>query len=83
MLSFWNGFFGVDGRYGHVDGFVVEVVVMEAVDVVGAVQVGLFVFSLRCCLGDVMGVRVVMEVVVGVVVLFGAVVLVWWRWSEV
>ena len=62
---------------------VVEVVVMEAVDVVRAVQVGLFVFFLRCCLGDVTGVRVLMEVVVGVVVLFGAVVLVWWRWSEV
>ena len=62
---------------------VVEVVVMEAVDVVRAVQMGLFVFSLRCCLGDVTGVRVVMEVMVGVVVLFGAVVLMWWRWSEV
>ena len=48
---------------------VVEVVVMEAVDVVRVVQVGLFVFSLHCCLGDMMGVRVVMEVVVGVVVL--------------
>ena len=30
-----------------------------------------------------MGVRVVIEVVVGAVVLVSAVVLVWWRWSVV
>ena len=44
----------------------VEVVVVEAVDVVRA---GLFVFFRHGCFGDMMGVRVVMEVVVGVVVL--------------
>ena len=43
---------------------VVEVIVVEAVDVVRVVQVGLFVFPLCCCLGDMMGVRLVMEVVV-------------------
>ena len=30
-----------------------------------------------------MGVRLVIEVMVGVVVLVGLVVLVWWRWSVV
>ena len=49
---------------------VVEVVVLEAVDVV---QAGFFVFFQNGCLGDMMGVRVVIEVVVG------AVVFVWWR----
>ena len=53
---------------------VVEVVVVEAVDMVRA---GFFVFSRRDCLGDMMDVKVVIEVVVG------AVVLVWWRWSVV
>ena len=55
---------------------VVEVVVVEAVDVM---QVGFFVLFWRGCLGDMMGVRVVMEVIVGSVVLVGVVVLVWWR----
>ena len=50
---------------------VVEVVVVEAADVVGA---RCFVFFRRGCLGDMMGVKVVVEVVVGVVVL------VWWKW---
>ena len=50
----------------------VEVVVVGAVDVVRA---GFFVFFMRGCLGDIMGVRVVIEVVVGVAVL------VWWRCS--
>ena len=45
---------------------IVEVVVVEALDVV---QAGFFVFSRRVCLGDMMDVKVVMEVVVGVVVL--------------
>ena len=49
---------------------VVEVVVVEAVDMMRVVQVGFFVFSRRGCLGDMMRVRGVMEVVVGVVVLF-------------
>ena len=44
----------------------VEVVVVEAVDVV---RDGFFVFSRRVCLGDMMDVKVVMEVVVGAVVL--------------
>ena len=62
---------------------VVEVVVVEAMDVVQVVQVWFIVFFRRVCLGDVMGVRVVVEVVVGAVVLVSAVVLVWWRCSVV
>ena len=46
---------------------VVEVVVVEAADVVEAGF--FFVFSRHSCLGDIMGVRVVIEVVVGAVVL--------------
>ena len=49
-------------------------VLVEAVDVV---QAGFFVFSRRVCLRDMMDVKVVMEVVVGVVVL------VVWGWSAV
>ena len=45
---------------------VVEVVVVETVDVV---QVWFIVFFWRGCLGDMMGVRVVIEVAVGAVVL--------------
>ena len=45
---------------------VVEVVVVEVVDMV---QAGFFVFFRRGSFGDVMGVRVVMEVGVGAVVL--------------
>ena len=52
----------------------VEVVVVKAVDVV---QAGFFVFSRRGCLGNMMDVKVVTEVVVGVVVLL------WWRWTVV
>ena len=44
----------------------VEVVVVEAVDVVRA---RFFVFSRHVCLGDMMDVKVIMEVVVDVVVL--------------
>ena len=47
------------------------------------VQVGFFVFFRHDCLGDMMGVRVMMEVGVGAVVLVVAVVLLWWQWSEV
>ena len=53
---------------------VVEVVVVEAVDVV---QAGFFAFSRSGCLGDLMHAKVVIEAVVGVVVL------VWWGWSVV
>ena len=53
----------------------VEVVVVEAVDVVGTS--GFFVFSSSVCLGDMMDVKMMMEVVVGVVVL------VQWGWSVV
>ena len=53
---------------------VVEVVVVEAADVV---RVGFLDLSRRGCLGYIMDVKVVMEVVVGVVVL------VWWGWSVV
>ena len=52
----------------------IEVVVVEAVNVV---RDGFFVFSRHICLGDMMDVKVVMEVVVGVVVLVG------WGWSVV
>ena len=48
---------------------VVEVVVVEVMDVV---RVGFLDLSRRGCLGYIMDVKVVMEVVVGVVVL------VWW-----
>ena len=57
------------------DVVVVEVVVVETVDVV---QVWFFIFFRRGCLGDMMDVRVVIEFVIGVVVLFGVPVLVWW-----
>ena len=50
---------------------VVEVVVVEAADVVGA---RFFVFFRCGCLGDLMGVKVVIEVVVGVVMLTC------WKW---
>ena len=53
---------------------VVEVIVVKAVDVV---QAGFFVFSRCGCLGNMMDVKVVTEVVVCVVVL------VWWRWTVV
>ena len=46
------------------DVVVVKVVAVEAVDVV---QVWFFIFFRRGCLGDMMDVRVVIEVVVGVV----------------
>ena len=55
-------------------------VVVETVDVV---QVWFFDFFWGGCFGDMMGVRVVMEVVVGAVVLVDVVVLVWWRCSVV
>ena len=55
----------------------VEVVVVETADAC------FFIFFRRGCLGDMMDVRVVMELVIGVVVLFSAVVLVWWRCSIV
>ena len=48
----------------------VEVVVVKTVDVV---QVWFFIFIRRGCLGDIMDLRVVIEVVIGVVVLV--------RWS--
>ena len=56
------------------DVVVVEVVVVETMDVV---QVWFFIFFRRGCLGNMMDVRVVIEVVIGVVVL------VWWRCSLV
>ena len=56
---------------------VVEVVVVETADT------WFFIFFRRGCLGDMMDVRVVMELVIGVVVLVGVVELVWWRCSIV
>ena len=56
---------------------VVEVVVVETADA------WFFIFFRRGCLGDMMDVSVVMELVVGVVVLVGVMVLVWWRCSIV
>ena len=53
---------------------VVEFVVVKGLDVV---QAGFFVTFWRCCLVDIMGVRLVMEVVVGAVVL-----VVLWSWCE-
>ena len=77
-VSLWNGdlgrlfypfgtwFLGQDGMHYALIDVVVEVVVVEAVDVV---QGGFFVFFRCGCLGDMMGVRITMEVVFGVVVL--------------
>ena len=62
------------------DVVVVEVVVVETEDVV---QLWFFIFFRRGCFGDMMDVRVGMEVVMGVVVLVRVVVLVWWRCSVV
>ena len=57
---------------------VMDVMVEVVVEAVEVVRAGFFfVFFRRGCLGDIMGVRVVIEVVVGVVVL------VLWRWSVV
>ena len=58
-------------------GVVVVEVVVETVDA------WFFIFFRRGCFGDMMDVRVVIEIVSGVVVLVGAVVLVWWRCSVV
>ena len=52
------------------DVVVVEIVVVETVDVA---QVWFFIFFWRGCMEDMMGVRLVIEVVVGVVVLVGVV----------
>ena len=56
------------------DVVVVEVAVGDTVD---GVQVWFFIFFWRRCLGDMIGVRVEIEVAIGVVVL------VWWRCSVV
>ena len=72
-----RGFFGKKVGVDVLMDVVVEVVVVQIVDVV---QAGFFVFLWHDCLGDMVGVRVVIEVVVGAAVLVGAVVLLWWRW---
>ena len=56
---------------------VVEVVVVETADAC------FFIFFWRDYLGDMMDVRVVMKLVIGVMVLVGVVVLVWQRCSVV
>ena len=68
--DFWGKMVGTD----VVMEMVVEVVVVEAVNVVRA---GFFPFSRRGCLGNMMDVKGVIKVVIGVVVL------VLWRWSVV
>ena len=68
-MVIWADFLFLEREY-----LMVGDVLVEAVDVV---QAGFFVFSRRVCLGDMMDVKVVMEVVVGVVVL------VRWGWSAV
>ena len=68
-MVIWVDFLFFEREY-----LMVEDVLVEAVDVV---QAGFFVFSRRVCLRDMMDVKVVMEVVVGVVVL------VRWGWSAV
>ena len=68
-MVIWVDFLFLEREY-----LMVGDVLVEAVDVV---QAGFFVFSRRVCLGDMMDVKVVMEVVVGVVVL------VRWGWSAV
>ena len=61
--GFFDKMVGADVFFGVV---VVKILVVETVDVV---QVWFFDFFRRGCLGDMMSVRVVIEVVVGVVVL--------------
>ena len=51
-----HGFFGMMVGTDVLMDVVVEVVVVKTVKVV---QAGFFVFLQRCCLGDMMGVRVV------------------------
>ena len=68
-MVIWADFLFLEREY-----LMVGDVLVKAVDVV---QAGFFVFSRRVCLGDMMDVKVVMEVVVGVVVL------VRWGWSAV
>ena len=60
-MVIWADFLFLEREY-----LMVGDVLVEAVDVV---QAGFFVFSRRVCLRDMMDVKVVMEVVVGVVVL--------------
>ena len=60
-MVIWADFLFLEREY-----LMVGDVLVEAVDVV---QAEFFVFSRRVCLGDMMDVKVVMEVVVGVVVL--------------
>ena len=59
-----------------VGGFLFGMVIWADVLLGGMVVVGFFVFFRRGCLGDMMGVSVIMELVVGVVVLVGVMVLV-------
>ena len=66
-----------------VGGFLFGMVIWADVLLGGMVVVGFFIFFRRGCLGDMMDVSVVMELVVGVVVLVGVMVLVWWRCSIV
>ena len=60
-MVIWVDFLFLEREY-----LMVGDVLVEAVDVV---QAGFFVFSRRVCLRDMMDVKVVVEVVVGVVVL--------------
>ena len=71
---------GFLGKMVGADVLMDVVVVVETVD--GA-QVCFFDFFRGGCFGDMMGVRVVIEVVVGTVVWVDVVVLVWWRCSVV
>ena len=66
-----------------VGGFFFGMVIWADVLLGGMVVVGFFVFFRCGCLGDMMGVSVVMELVVGVVVLVDVMVLVWWGCSIV
>ena len=72
VLSVGGCLFGMviwaDFLFLELEFLMVEVVVVEAVDVV---RDRFFVFSRRVCLGDMMDLKIVMEVVVGVVVLVG------------
>ena len=66
-----------------VGGFLFGMVIWADVLLGGMVVVVFFMFFRRGCLGDMMDVSVVMELVVGVVVLVSVMVLVWWRCSVV
>ena len=82
---FWRCFSlkSVEMKGLSVGGFLFGMVIWADVLLDVMVVVGFLIFFRRGCLGDMMDVSVVMELVVRVVVLVGVMVLVWWRCSVV